>query len=252
MFIMFYFSCLIRFIYIYLCVCVVSRFYISWLFAVHLFDRLKLDMLAVRPNLQFWVMHAIFSSGDVGDDLVSQHEIPIGVINPHVIGLPLIHWPIDPMDRSSGMHGIVPIVDMVVSRLSACRKQQENACWHGWWRKTYGKIRKTSLNLRDKTFNKNTVSHRSSRIVPKPNDSKNWPSLSSSMRTVHGTLVHLFGFRSAIPACAKHVSWRCSTDLPACTADAHGWSRSCWWISMNRAGKSSELTWTYIYIYCIL
>jgi preprotein translocase subunit YajC len=31
------------------------------------------------------------------------------------------------MDRSSGMHGIVPIVDMVVSRLSACRKQQENA-----------------------------------------------------------------------------------------------------------------------------
>ena len=161
------------------------------------------------------------------------------------------HWSIDPMDRSSGMHGIVPIVDMVVSRLSACRKQQENACWHGWWRKTYGKIRKTSLNLRDKTFNKNTVSHRSSRIVPKPNDSKNWPSLSSSMRTVHGTLVHLFGFRSAIPACAKHVSWRCSTDLPACTADAHGWSRSCWWISMNRAGKSSELTWTYIYIYTV-
>jgi len=40
-------------------------------------------------------MHAIFSSGDVGDDLVSQHEIPIGVI-PMSSGY---HLSIDPLTQ---------------------------------------------------------------------------------------------------------------------------------------------------------
>ena len=130
-------------------------------------------------NSGFKLCH--FSLGDVGDDLVSQHEIPIGVI-------PMsssYHWSTDPLTQWIAPRECMALFPLLTWLCQGCppaanSRKMPNPRWlmtENLW-KNY---RKTSLNLRDKTFNKHTVSHRSSRIVPKPNDPKNWPSLSSSM-----------------------------------------------------------------------
>ena len=181
---MFYFSCLIWFIYIYICVCVwrVCCFPVLYVLIVCCAPVWPVEVGYVfceaQPSILSYACH--FSSGDVGDDLVSQHEIPIGVI-------PMsssYHWSIDPLTQWIAPRECMALFPLLTWLCQGCppaanSRKMPNPRMR--WRKTYGKTRRTSLNLRDKTFNKNTVSHRSSRIVPKPNDSKNWPSLSSSM-----------------------------------------------------------------------